>query len=163
MAEQNTDYGIVPTYKAHEYVWIRNRVHTDLLALDDEIIETPTLIQQAGEITCTAIEVRETTKNELEYVLSQSGEQLRNIPLPAGQRRSETAISSQIYLSPEVQAKQNELSEARLNASLWSNLTESLKSKNMGIRVAADLINSGWLTSQSVMDKRRKDIREVKT
>lgn len=159
---ENSDYGIVPTFRPTEYVWLKQRLKIDLLSIDEEIIEMPGLIQQAGELTATAIEIRETAENELKHTIAHTAEYLRTTPTPKGKSRSETQIQSEVGLSDDVKAKQNSLGEARLDASLWMALTESLRRKDSGIRVVADLLNSGFLTASSVLDKRRKEIRNAK-
>ncbi len=161
MAE-NTEYGIVPSFKPEEYVWIKKRLYIDTSAIDDEIICMPELIQQTGEYTSTAIEIRETAENELKHTIAHVAEYLRISPTTKGKTRSETQIQSEIGLSDEVKTKQEALSTARLDAALWSVLVDSLRKKDSGIRVIADLLNSGFLTASSIRDKRRKEIRGAK-
>jgi hypothetical protein len=160
---ENSDYGIVPTsFRPEEYVWIKKKLGIDLLDISEEIIELPGLIQKTGEYTSAAIELREAAENELKYTIAQEAESLRTTPTPKGKARSETQIQSEIGLSPAVKQKQEALSEARLNASLWQVLVESLRRKDSGIRVAADLINSGYLAKDTIVAKRRQEIRNAK-
>ena len=159
---ETEEHGIVPVYKPHEYIWLKRRLALDLPNIDDDIMEIPSLIQQAGELTSTAIEIRETAKEDYERAKAHAAEILRNTSDPKGKQRSETAIQSQVVLSPEVEQRGKELSTCRLDAALWQSLTEALRSKNSAIRVVADLLNSGFLTSSSIMEKRRREIRNVK-
>ena len=159
---ENSDYGIVPSFRPEEYVWIKQKLRIDLLEISDEIIELPGLIQKAGEYTSAAIEIREAAENELKYTIAERSEFLRTNATPKGTKRSETQIQSEVGLFPEVKAKQEALGEARLNASLWQIITESLRRKDSGIRVAADLINSGYLAKDSIVAKRRSEIRNAK-
>jgi len=158
---ETDEHGIVPSYKPHEYIWLKRRVGLDIPSIDDEVMEIPSLIQQAGELTSTAIEIRELAKEDYERAKAHAAETLRNTSDPKGKQRSETAIQSQLILSPEVEQRGKELSASRLDAALWQSLTEALRSKNSAIRVVADLLNSGYLTSSSITEKRRRDIRNV--
>ena len=159
---ETDEHGIVPSYRPHDYVWLKRRLSLDLMNIDDDIMEIPSLIQQAGELTATAIEIRETAKEDYDRAKAQAAELLRNTTDPKGKQRSETAIQSQLGLSPQVEQRGKELSSCRLDAALWQSLTEALRSKNSAIRVVADLLNSGFLTSSSIIEKRRRDIRNVK-
>lgn len=159
---ESDEFGITPSYKPHEYVWLRRRLTLDLCNIDDEIMEIPSLIQQAGELTSTAIELRELAKEDYEREEAKAADILRTTPDTKGKQRSETAIQSEIPLSDDVKASLVELSRCRLDAALWQSLTEALRSKNSAIRVVADLLNSGFLTSSSIYDKRRKELRGTK-
>lgn len=159
---EHEEYGIVPDYKPHEYVWLKNKLSLDLCSIDDEVMEMASLIQQAGELTSTAIEIRETAKEEYERSKAQAADVLRKTPDPKGKQRSETAIQSELLLSNEVEQKAKELSKSRLDASLWQSLTEAFRSKNSAIRIVADLLNSGYLTPNTIYEKRKKDIRNAR-
>ena len=159
---EHDEYGIIPEYKAHEYVWLRNKLQLDLCNIDDEIMEIPSLIQQSGELTSTAIEIRESAKDDYEREKAKAADILRNTHDPDGKKRSETAIQSQLLLSDNVDKAGKELSKARVDAALWQSLTEAFRSKNSAIRVVADLVNSGYLTTSSIYEKRRKEIRNAR-
>lgn len=167
MAE-NTEHGIVPSFRSEEYVWLKQRLKIDAMSIDREIIDMPELIQKSGEYTSTAIELREAAENELKQTSARVAERLRLTPnlgkdgKQDGKARSETQILSEIPLSDEVKERQQELSVARLDAALWAVLTESLRRKDSGIRVMADLINAGFLTAGHILDKRRQEIRNAK-
>jgi hypothetical protein len=146
-----------PTYKVEKYRWLKQRVRLDLLYIDEDIQELPVLLQDAGEITAAAMERREATKSDLERTAAIVADKLRSPE--NGKSKSETAIASMIPLDPEYQAVQKELSEARLDAALWQNLMEALRSKSALVRASADLIQASFISTSYYVDKRKKDMR----
>lgn len=153
---------IEPTFEVEKYRWIKNKLPLDLLNVDEELIELPVILQQASEFVSSAIEIRERAKDDLEQITSELADALRKVPLEGtGKFRSETQIDKQIPLSPLYRDKQDALGIARLDASLWQSLTDAIRTKSSSIRIAADLLNSGFLTPSYIREKRRKDIREV--
>ena len=160
MAEMSTDSGrIEPSFQREKYVWLRGKLYLDLLMIDEELIQIPSLIQEAGEMTSTAIEIREAAKDDLDKTTAQVADTLRCTPNPKGKDRSESTIQSELPLSPLIEEKKKAYGNARHDAALWSTLTESLRRKDSAIRVVADLLNSGFLTTSSIMSIRQKEIR----
>lgn len=132
----------------------------DLIDIDEELIRMPVLIQDAGESCAIANELRESAKEEFERMKAHIAQQVREAPT-TGKARSETMIESQLPLYEPYKLKQTELGQARLDAALWMTIIEALRAKSMAMRVAADLLNSGFITSDHVRNKRRREIREV--
>lgn len=159
MSENESE--VVPTYKPDIYNWLRRRLPLDLLGISEDVQEIASLIQKAGELSAMANEIREATKEDLERTVAQEAEKLRITPTPKGKDRSESMITSQVPLSNLVAQKKKDLGEARLDAALWASLVDGLRSKSAMIRVTADLINSGYITTSSILEKRRKDIRNA--
>ena len=154
---------IYPSFRTEKYLWFRSKLEVDLIDIDEDLMQIPVLIQDAGEACAMASELRERAKEGLETTRAQVAQHLRESPVTAGSRaRSETQIESQLPLfEPYVTAK-NALSQARLDASLWTTMVEALRSKSAMIRVSADLLNSGFITPDFVRNKRRKEIRDAK-
>jgi len=153
------DENISPTFKKERYEWLRTKTALDLFEIDNEVIEMSVLLQEAGEYTSVANETRDRAKEELQATVAAISHGLRE-DKTAG-KRSESAIESLIPIMPGYAEKLQALDTARLDASLWASLTDALRSKSMAIRVAADLLNSGWLTVDYIRNKRRKEIREA--
>ena len=150
----------VPGFRSEKYQWLRKQVALDLSDMDEEVMRIPVLLQEAGECVALANENRETAKDELELVKAQIAEYLRGEPYKEKQR-SESMIDSQIPTYQNYKDAQAKLSEARRDSALWITVMEALRTKSMQIRVAADLLNSGFLTADHIMNKRRRAIREV--
>jgi hypothetical protein len=149
-----------PTFEPEKYRWLRQRVRLDLLYIDEDIQELPVLLQEAGEITATALEKREATKTDLSLQEAVVADRLRN-PDDKGKVKSETAIASMVPLDPDYKKIQAELSIARLDASLWQNMMETLRSKSTLVRASADLIQAGFISTTYYVDKRKKDMRKA--
>jgi len=154
------DENISPTFKKERYEWLRTKTALDLFEIDNEVIEMSVLLQEAGEYTALANEYKERAKEELIRTSAAIAHSMR-FDMSDGKKKSETTIESMIPIYPEYIAKLQELDSARLDAALWSSLTDALRSKSMAIRVAADLLNSGYLTPDYIRNKRRKEIREA--
>ncbi len=150
-----------PLFKPDVYEWIKQHTTIDLLNIDDEVSQMPTLLQECGECAAFAAEIRDAAKDELEKAKAEAAEWYRTTPLDNGKDRSETAIASQIPLDKTYRQRQQELSDARVDASLWQNLYEAVKTKNFSLRTTADLIVSGYLTQDHILQRRRKDIRRA--
>ena len=147
-----------PTFAVEKYRWLRQRVRLDLLYIDEDIQELPVLLQEAGELTAAALENRESTKADLEMQESAVADRLRR-PSDGSKIPSETAIASMIALDDDYKRLQQELSIARLNASLWQNLMEALRSKSALVRASADLIQASFISTSYYVDKRKKEMR----
>ena len=148
-----------PTFQVEKYRWLRQRAKLDLLYIDEDIQELPVLLQEAGEITATAIEIRETLKNDLDIQEAVVANNLRQATDEKGKSKSETTIASMIALDSKYQQIQKDLSIARLDAGLWQNIMETIRSKSSLVRASADLIQAGFISTTYYLDKRKKDIR----
>jgi len=146
-----------PTFKTEKYRWLKQRIGLDLLFIDQDIMELPILLQEAGEITATALERRESAKADLETQEAVVANRLRRDEYNG--KKSETAIASLVPLDEDYQRIQKDLSEARLDASLWTGMVDSIRTKSTMIKVAVDLLIAGYITQSSLQGKRRADLR----
>lgn len=144
----------IPTYKPEKYNWLKAQRQIELLNLENEVMRIPVLLQECGEITSTAIEIRESAKDELDRIKSIVASDIRK------EGHSETAIASMVPSDERYINAVAQLSEARLDAGLWNSLMDSLRTKSSGLRVIADLIASGFVTQASIMQKRRQELRQ---
>jgi hypothetical protein len=147
MAEQE------PGFAVEKYRWLKQKRHLELLDLDQEVMEIPVLIQECGETTAIAIEIRESAKDDLDKIESKITVELLNTG------KSATAVQGMIASDERYVNANALLSEARLDAGLWQSLMESLRTKSSSMRVAADLIGAGYITQSSIMEKRRRELR----
>lgn len=151
----------LPIFKPEKYTWLKQQVPLDLLDIDEQIMKMPTLLQECGECAAQAIEIKDSAKEDLEIVKSRMAARLRGIDYK-GKSRSETMIQTEIPLESEYQVALQELRDARLDASLWQNLMNTLEKKNFSIHTAGGYINSGLISVPYLLEKRRTAIREVK-
>lgn len=151
----------IPNFNSEKYIWLRNHLELDLLNIDDELVKISVLVQEASENTALAIEIRESAKEDLERVSAELSAYLR-LPDDKGKVKSETQISSLIPMEEGYKQALLSLSEARLDAGLWMGITDAFRTKSSAIRVTTDLIVAGYLTSNSIVDKRHREMRHVK-
>jgi hypothetical protein len=157
--EDNKDSDLVPSFRTEKYLWFRSKRRLELLDIDEELIEIPVLVQDAGECVAIANELRDSAKEEFDRTKANIAQQLRIVPGDNGKARSESTIDSQLPLYDLYKTSQNKLSQARLDAALWSSMQEAMRTKSSQIRVAADLLSNGFLTTDYVRTKRRREIR----
>lgn len=153
---------ILPSFKKEQFIWFKARRELDLLRVDEDLMELPSLVQEAGECCAIANEFRDQAKEEFEVVKANLAQQLRDLPLNGGKVRSETMVESQLRLYEPYTAAQQKYQQARLDSALWATMIESMRIKSHSCRVVADLLNSGFLTVDYVRQRRRRDIRGVK-
>lgn len=152
---------ILPTFEVDRYRWLRQRSSLDLMEIDQELQELPILVQECGERVALAIEIRDSAKEELEKTKSEVAEAMRIESAKSGKEFSESKIDSKLPSNSIVEAKRAELSIARLDAALWSNLNQAIQAKQYLIRTAAELIVSGYISKDFIVDKRRKELRSI--
>lgn len=155
------DNGTVPTFRPEKYLWLKGKTQIDMLDLDNELMEIPVLLQEASENVAIAIEIRETSKNDLDIQAARCADKIRKTPLESGKAPSETAVDKIVPLEEAYQQKLSLLSSARLDAGLWQSITEALRTKSSALRTIADLVSAGWLTTDHVIKNRRRDMRNV--
>lgn len=150
-----------PKFEAQRYNWFKAKTTIDLMDIDEEVSMMPTLLQDAGETVCLAIETRDSAKELLSQVRSEVASELRATKTESGKPKSETQIESEIETSQKFKDQQELLATARLDAGLWINLMEALRTKAAQLRTSADLIQSGYITRDYIQNKRRQDIRRA--
>ena len=148
---------LVPSFRSDKYQWFRARLQLDLLDIDNDLIEMPSLVQDAGECAAVANEIRDSAKEEFERTKANIAQQLRDSAI--GKKPSETMIDSQLPLYELYKQVQAAWSQSRLDAALWATIVEAMRAKSAMIRVSADMLNSGLLTADFLRNKRRAEIR----
>ena len=149
-----------PNFQPEKYTWLKSIVRLDLMALDEEIMEIPVLIQECGEYAAQAIDAVNICKDGYNAVRATVADLLRRDILPNGKTRSEAQIESEIDRIDKLQEAADLLSAAKLDAGLWQALFEGLQTKNFSIRTAADLITKGFITQDHIISKRREELRK---
>jgi hypothetical protein len=153
---------IEPFFEVEAYRRLRARVKIDLIRIDDELCETPFLIQEAGEYACSSVDARDIAKDELERIRSEAASKLRDSPPPEGKKApSEAMIDSILPQSKTVQEAQDVYAKACLDARLWQNLADTLSKKSFSMQEIGKLLLGGFLAPNSIRDRRREEIRNA--
>jgi len=146
-----------------QYRFLKAKLAIDMLALDEEVEQIGVLVQSATECSAQANEVRDTLKDRLSEVYSVAAYNLRIAPYPTGRGgvRSEAQIESEVPLDADYKQAQADLSEARLDSALWASIADAMRTKSSALRVTADLINAGFITSDHINLSRREELRKA--
>jgi hypothetical protein len=152
---------IEPDFRRERFRFLKNKIQLDLLSVDEALEEIATLVQDAGECVALANEIRDAAKNELAVAEAEEADRLRQTTTIKGKPPSDYAIPSMLHLCESVRKASQVYSDARLDAALWATIVNGLMTKSSAIRTAADLISSGYLTTNHIYSKRRQEIRDV--
>lgn len=148
----------LPGLAPERYNRLRARLALDLLNIDAELEDISSVIQEAGEWTAQAGEDRDVAKDHLAKVEAQTSDILRRRVEDNGKAPSEAKITSLVPLASEVQEALALFSKTKLDAALWSNLQDSLRTKSHSIRAAADLVAAGFISNDYILQKRRLEV-----
>ena len=150
----------VSIFNEDVYNRLRARLSANLLQLSEELVEQPSLMQEAAEGAADAIQIRDAAKNTLSSVTSEAASRLRLLTDDNGKFFSETKINSLVLSDSKVMQAVEELEEAKHSASYWTSLVESFSDRGSSLRRIADLTVSGYLTPNASY---APDVREKLT
>lgn len=148
-----------PTFEPEKYEFLKNRVRVDLMAIDEELMEMPTLLQEAGELTAQAYAISNDCKDKIDEILSITADRLRRIPTESGKSRSEAMIGSEVFAERDVVGARMAYNNAKLDAGLWQSVQEALRKKADLIYTATELIKVGFISKDHILAERRAAIR----
>lgn len=133
---------------------LKGRLTIDPMRLTEELIELPSLQQEASEMTAEWQKARDEAKDALELMKATVGYDIRSDT--AYQRKPpEDQIKSEVLLSEDVQTANAALNDAEYNLSLWKSLADGMRAKSFAIGKIGDLISSGYTTPNSIYAERR--------
>jgi hypothetical protein len=153
--------GVIPQNGSKRYAALRVRVPLDLLIVDEELQDISMLILEAGEFVAEANELRDGAKDYLTQVESEVADALRHTSNDE-KAPSETKIASLIPLNAKYQEAQLIYNRTKLDATLWANLQDTLRTKSHSIRAAADLVQAGFLSQDVIYRKRREETQAIR-
>lgn len=149
--------------EAH-YRRLRGRLSINPMALDEELIDMPQLVQEAAEYTAEALQVRDNCKNRLDFITAQVGARLREVPVSEDggkpKARTEGAVAEQRLLDDGVQEAIAELEMCKYDLALWQGLHDGLKEKSSSLKRIAELTVAGYLTPGQVYQNRREELAQ---
>jgi hypothetical protein len=152
-----------PSAQDKLYVRLKSRLTIDTMQLDQELIELPQMLSDAGEATAYCIAARDVAKNELDINMSIAADRLRQQPITDSdgkeKRRSEKQIETEIMSIQIVKDAHHRLEEAKLDLALWQSLVDGIRAKQSSIKTVSDLMISGYLAPSSITANRRAELR----
>lgn len=143
-------------FAKEEYLRLKAALRTDLMKLDQELIEHPSNLQTAAEICAEAIRIRDALDHELSITKAMVAKLLRN---GSDAKPSEAAITAQLPLNREVQKAENAYGDGKLDAAMWQALVKSMEEKGSNLRRVCEMTMAGYLTPASVYQERREEMR----
>jgi hypothetical protein len=149
---------IEPKLNVERYRWIKSQLGTDLLNLDEEVSRIGHLVQDVGENTAFAMELRDTAKENLTLVTAKESSKVLHDP---NKPSSDTKIWYEVCQTEAYQKAQADYSEARLDSAIWDSLRNAVDQKSYSMKSAVSLITAGYLTMDSIVSKRQREIQNL--
>jgi len=139
------------------YLSLRAQLGIDLLALDDELMKMPQLVQDAAELAAEANDDANAAALAYEVCKAEAGLRIRE-SAPHSERVTEASIERQLPLDPEVQDARVAADQAKTYAGLVHALVQSLRTKSTLLQKASELVIAGYITPNAAYQRRREEM-----
>lgn len=139
-----------------EFARLRNALTVDPNALDDDLINIAMQQMEIAEYTAEAAKKENEMDFQNDQVIADVSAKLRE----SDNKMSEARIKSELHLYDEVLSANTELVEAKFDHARWKGLADAIRTKSSSIRAIADLISSGYMTSNTIRTDRRELIHQ---
>lgn len=151
----------VPQYLPKLYLRLRGQINIDQMQIAEELLQSADLIMTCAEHCAMAMAERDVKAADLKVVAAKQAASYRK-RLVGGKARSETEIKSLVEGDDAVAAATEEYETARLSAALWSALVNAAQAKHSALKRAAEMIVTGYLTTTSITNNRRREVSDVR-
>lgn len=141
------------------YAVFRSRLTIDMMRLDEDLINHPMLMQQAGEIAADALQIRDACNHDLAVVTAKEAQNLR-VADEDGKTPSEARINSQVILSRRVKAARTALEDAQHDLDYWQIMVNAIREKGNSMKRIAELTIAGYLAPNAAYSERRSELRK---
>jgi len=144
------------------YYDLRTYLGIDLLELDRAYMQTPRILQEAGELSAEADATEMTARHTYDIIKAEAGARIRSV-LVAGKEPSEARIDKLLPLEPEVQDARVAHDKARYEAQICQILYRSLDTQSRILGKASDMVMGGYVSPSAAYarDQRHSDIRRA--
>jgi len=149
----------LPRYNSDRYLWLQSQTKIDLLSLDTEVEQIAELVRDASANAAVVLEYRDTMKEYVKLVYATVYLKIKS----DGIKRNDSQIEAEVTVSNDYQAALSQASQARLDASLWQSLSSALLNKSYALTTASDLIKTGFIIQDKIIERRRVEIRGATT
>lgn len=139
------------------FLQLKTQLSIDPMRLDEELIRMPSFVQEVAEITAEALLERNIAENDLKIVMAEVSAEIRE---SAEKKPAEKQIESEILLNENVQKAMTKLEQAKFEYAMWQGLMDGAKTKSASLKNTSDLINSGYLTTDTIYANRRRELNE---
>jgi len=131
----------------------------DQLRLDEEVISLPPLLWEVNEHTAASIWVKDAAQLALKMKIAEISHAIREAAAAANKRTTEAQIDAEITLHPQVHKAQIEFEDAKYDVGRWQALSEAVRNKGYALKSLSDLVISGYLTPNALIDKRKQELK----
>lgn len=146
-------------HNEEHYERLRQALRIDPMRIDEDLIELPPLLQEAGEFTAEAARARDRAEFNLKTTLAEVADAIRTDP-DRPKQPSEAEIDKRLPMDKEVIDAQEKLVTAKYEFSMWMSVVEGLRSKGDSLKTTANLIVSGYVSSGAAYSDRRRELHE---
>jgi hypothetical protein len=144
------------------YYELREYLGIDLMAIDVAYMQTPRILQDAGELAAEADRNEGAAKHTLDIVKAGAGERIRQSPVN-GRPPSEERIKALLSLQEDVQAAQSALNQAHYESQVCTALFKSLDTQaSRLLPKVSDMVTVGFISPTAAYEGRRREIREAR-
>jgi hypothetical protein len=142
-------------YAEERYNELRQALDVDLLNIDAHLIRQPQQQMEASEFAAEAASEYASADAAYKTILADAANRLRR----AGDKKPpESQLAMDVLLEEDVMDAESVRLQLRLDLDKWRALVDALKSKASIMKTSADLINSGYLSPKSIIDKGRENM-----
>jgi hypothetical protein len=136
------------------YKRLRMRLKIDALRLTEEMIEMPSLFQEAAECTADAIAIRDGAKRDADITAARIAIEVGKEMEKPTQAKVDAAVSIHIAVT-----EANELlDDAKRDAAYWMALTDSMRERSSLLRRIAEMTVSGYLSPNAAYEERKAEM-----
>ena len=125
------------------------RLLIDKLALDEELIDNPTLVYQVCEECAEAIAVRDAKKEALETIDAELDSEIRDILSKTSSKITENVVKGMVQVHQEHQNAFKEYNEAKLTAAKKIALERAVSARSDALEQLSRLYSAGYFAINS--------------
>lgn len=143
-----------------EYTYYRSRLAIDRNYLDDALINLPMDQMEVAEYTAAASAARDQAETAYDNVVATVSDYMRRDVPAGGKEPSEASIKAQLPLFDEIKTAKDDMITADYEYSLWKALADAMRTKGTSIRVIADLVAAGYITTDTLYQQNREAMHQ---
>jgi hypothetical protein len=136
---------------------LKEKLHIDMAAMDQELVELPQFIQEVSEWVAGALSRRDQANNDLKLAMADEADRMRNSET---KKPSEKQIEADVLLTKSVRDATIKLENAKYQLSLWQGLMDSARAKSDAIQVLGKLWIAGYVTTDTISRSGRAELAE---